>query len=324
MTIKQTLPFAALTFLAGCATHGQYASQPKPIGYDEASAFEHSLLARGSVPPEMPSRIYAQPVNKKEPCKLPTTQDQLDRPNFRTYWDGACKNGFAYGLGRDIAISDIHHLEEITIHDGTGDNWSQPRVGYDYFNNTVLYTVGGSKFPEATQIGEKIDNAGGGFNAYHTLSVTDESGKLFVVQSSAFHPQRIYLNTRLGGTIAYKFTDYSAAPVINQSAVSFTAEIIDPKSNVSGGVAIARYANGSVQHFKVVNGRTETIKIPQNYTDYLSSKYQEILNATSQSNSVLQRAQQIEREYLFKACNGKSGLDGLDNATYAKICSWRD
>lgn len=197
-------------------------------------------------------------------------------------------------------------------------------LGYDYVNKTVLYAIGGSRFPEATQLSEKMDDSVGGFNAYHTLSVTDESGRSFVVQTSAFHPQRIYLNTRLDGSIAYKFTDYSAAPAINQNAVSFTAEIIDPKNNISGGVAIARYANGSVQHFQVVNGRPEPVKIPQSYTDHLSSKYQEVLSAASQANSVLQRAQQIEREYLFKACNGKSGIDGLDKATYTKICSWRD
>ena len=324
MNIKQTLPYAALALLAGCATPGQHASQPKPISYDEASAFEHSLLARRSAPPEMPPLIYTQPVNKKEPCKLPTSQDQLDRPNFRAYWDGGCKNGFASGLGRDIAISDTHHLEEITVHDGSGNNWSQPRVMYDYVNNTVLYAVGGSRFPEATQLGEKMDSSVGGFNAYHTLSVTDDSGKSLVIQTSAFHPQRIYLNTRLDGSIAYKFTDYSAVPAINQNAVSFTAEIVDPRSNVSGGVAIARYANGSVQHFRVLNGRPEPIRIPQSYTDHLSSKYQEVLIAASQANSALQRAQQIEREYLFKACNGKSAIDGLEMATYTKICSWRD
>lgn len=324
MNIKQTLPYAALAFLAGCATPGQHASQPKSISYDEASAFENSLLGRGSAPPEMPSPLYTQPVNKKEPCKLPTTRDQLDRSNFRAYWDGDCNNGFAFGLGRDIAISDTHHLEEITIHDGSGNNWSQPRVGYDYVNNTVMYAVGGSRFPEATQLGEKMDSSVGGFNAYHTLSVTDASGKSFVVQSSAFHPQRIYLNTRWDGSIAYKFTDYSASPAINQNALSFTAELVDPKSNVSGGVAIARYANGFVQHFKVVNGRPEPIKIPVDYTNHLSSKYQEILSATSQANLTLQGAQQIEREYLFKACSGKNTIAGLDNATYTKICSWRD
>lgn len=324
MNIKQALPLAALAILSGCATTSQYASQPKPISYEEASAFEHSLLARGSAPPEMPAPIYTQPVNKKEPCKLPTSQDQLDRSNFRAYWDGGCKNGFASGLGRDIALSDTHHLEEITIHDGSGDNWAQPRVVYDYVNNIVLYLVGGSRFPEGTALVEKMDSSVGGFDVHHTLSVTDISGKSFVIKTAAFQPQRIYLNTTLDSSIAYKFTDYSAAPTINQNGVSFSAEIIDPKSNTSGGVAIARYANGSVQHFKILNGKAEPTRIPSSYTDYLWTKYQEVLNGVSQANTVLQRAQQIEREYLFKACRGNSGIDGLDKATYKNICSWRD
>lgn len=324
MNMKKLFPFAAFAVLAGCATPGQYASRPKAISYEEASAFEHLLLARKSAAPEEPEKLYTQPVNKKETCKLATTQDQLARPNFRAYWDGKCKNGFAFGLGRDIAISDTHHVEEITVHDGDGYNWSQPRVAYNYVNNLVLYAVGGSKFPALTQLIEKMDDSVGGFNAYHTLSVVDESGNALILQTSAFHPQKTYLNIKNHGSISYRFTDYSAVPVTNQNATAFTVEIVDPKDNTTGGVAIARYANGFVQHFKVANGKTELISLPTEYTDHLQTKYQEVLSVTSRANSSLQRAQQIEREYLFKACNGKSSINGLNNATYTKICTWRD
>jgi len=324
MKIMKIVPVATLLIVAGCATPGQSISKVKSIGYDEASAFERSLLARGLAQPEAPEMLYVQPINKKEPCKLPTSQDQLDRPGFHAYWDGGCKDGFAFGLGRDIAISDTHHVEEITIHEGSGNNWSQPRVLYDYVNNTISYAVGGSRFPANTQISEKFDSSMGGFNAYHTLSVVDEFGKAAVIQTSAFHPQRIYLSTTIDNTIAYRFTDHSAVPAVDPNAVLFTAEIVDPKSNTSGGIALARYANGSTQHFKVVNGRTEPASVAMNYVDHILGKYQEVLNSTSQAHIVLQQAQQIEREYLFKACNGKGSIDGLDNTAYTKICFWRD
>jgi hypothetical protein len=210
------------------------------------------------------------------------------------------------------------------VHDGGGDNWAQPRVGYDYVNNTVFCAVGGSKFPTVTQLTEKMDNSVSGFNVYHTLSVVNEFGKAFEIHSSAFHPQRIYLNTRTDKSIGYRFTDYSTAPVANQNAATFTVEIIDPRSGTTGDATTVRYANGSVQHFKIANGKYESVSLPADYTDHLSAKYQEILNATSRANASLQRAQQIEREYLFKACNGRSSIDGLDNATYTKICIWRD
>lgn len=316
--MTKLLPLTFFVILAGCA------SGPTVMSYDAAASFEHSLLAREANMPEAAEKLYVQPINKQEACKLPTTQKQVERPNFRAYWDGECKNGFAFGLGRDIAISDTHHLEEITVHDGSGDNWQQPRVSYDYINNTVQYAIGNSTFPASTQLIEKIDNGFSGFNAYHTLSVVDESGKAFVIQSSAFNPKRIYLNTKIDLSISYRFTDYSAQPTINQNAPIFTAEIVDPKSNTTGGVAIARYSNGAVQHFKVSNGVNVPVLLPTDYTNHLSEKFKEIFNATSQANFRLQPAQQIEREYLFKVCNGKSGIDNLDNATYTKICTWRD
>jgi hypothetical protein len=132
------------------------------------------------------------------------------------------------------------------------------------------------------------------------------------------------VNTNLDQSISYRFTDYSAAPVINPAAVAYTAEIVDPKTNLPGGVALARYANGSVQHFKIINGTNEPTVVPEEYANYLASKYQEIIGATSQANVILQRAQQVEREYLYKACNGTSGIEGMDRATYTKICTWRD
>jgi len=85
-----------------------------------------------------------------------------------------------------------------------------------------------------------------------------------------------------------------------------------------------RFLNGTVRHLKHENGNKLPISLPVEYTAHLQSKYQEILSAESQANANVERARQIEREYLFKACNGKSSINGLDNATYTKICTWRD
>ncbi len=323
MNINQLIPFTALIILSGCNNLGQHETQPKAISYDDASAYERSLLMLESTQSE-PAKLYTQPINKKTPCKVPTTQNQLERPNFRAYWDGDCKNGFAFGLGRDIAISDTHHLEEITIHDGNGGNWSGPRVNYDYVNNSVIYAVGGARFPASTLVQDRIINTDKGFNETITLGVIDESGKTFSIQTSPFSPQRQYINSNIHNPIAFRFTDNSSAPVINQNAVSLTAEIVDRRTNTIGGVAIARYANGSVRHFKIINGRPELTLLPSSYIEHLIDKYQEIQNTTAKAATVLQQAEQIEREYLFKACNGKNHITGLDKKTYTEICVWRD
>jgi hypothetical protein len=93
---------------------------------------------------------------------------------------------------------------------------------------------------------------------------------------------------------------------------------------MTGGVAALRYANGAIGQFAVIEGKSQAVRLPDAYTDHLMSKYQVVLAAVSQAKASLQFAQQIEREYLFKACSGKAGLKGLANAQYMKICTWRD
>lgn len=307
-------------FVAGCASSGG----PRMISYEEASEFENSLRARDKAPISI-DRVFTQPVNKTEPCKLPTSPDQLARDNFRAYWDGDCKDGFAYGLGRDIAISDTHHYEEITIHDGTGDNWSQPGVFYDFVNNFVRYAAGGAEFPASTQIQESYSNSYSGFTASQAISVTDENGNVFVLQTSPFSTLKYYLSSNVDGAFLIRFSDNSVAPFVDQNSVVFGVEIFDPRSNVRGGVGIVRYGNGAVQHFKVVNSEPgERVVLPADYVSHIESVYQSTKNAVAGAIPRLQGAQQIEREYLFKVCSGKGGIIDLDQETYLKVCTWRD
>ncbi|MGB3394162.1 MAG: hypothetical protein WA956_07750 [Stenotrophomonas sp.] len=322
MNTNKTCLLAIVVVLAGSAAPAHAARKPKAISLREAMAFEHSLQARASTPLVQPEVLYVQPVNKREPCQLPTSRDQLDRPNFRAYWDGECKNGFAFGLGRDIAISDTHHMEEITVHDGAGGIGLRPHVGYDHVAKHVSYAMLGSQPPAGVWLQETMDNAPAGLQQYQELTVTDESGRAQIAVTYSFNPVRFYVSTE--GNVAWKFTDYSAVPVMGPTAPRFTMEVLDSQTKVPGGVAVGYLANGEERHVRYVNGVTQPVRLPADYVNHLRAKYQEVLNATSRASADLQRAQQIEREYLFKACNGKSGINGLDTATYTKICTWRD
>ena len=313
MNVKKILPLVAFAVLACYTTPGHPASgpeKPKKISYKEASAFESALLARESTAPKVPAKPYVQPVNKAEACKLPTSQDKLILPNLRAYWDGECKNGFAFGLGRDIAISDTYRIEEITVHDGTGDDSLQPRVDYDYVNNTVAYMVGGSRFPAHTFHSEQMVDSISGFNAYQTLTIVDENAKVFAVYSSAFGPVRYFVNTRTDNAIAYKFTDSSAAPVTDQNAAIFAMQIVDPKNNTTG-VTVVHYANGANRHFMVSDGKTESVLFPTDYADHVYSKYLEVANAASQANANLQGAKQNRTRVSVQGLQRQKRRQGL-------------
>jgi hypothetical protein len=314
--------FSVVVLVSGCGTTVQSGPKVRTLSYEEASAYERTLQAKPTTAKVLPEKLYTQPVNKQEPCKLMTSRDQLERSNFRAYWDGQCKNGFAFGLGRDIAISDTHHLEEITVYSANGDNYQAPAVAYDFVNNFTHYQTRGEKYPAATWFSETISSNGDNFQIVQLFGVTDELGNRLFTEYSPLSPTRFFVND--SQNVAFKFTDNSAMPVVNASAANFAAEILDPTTGTAGGVAVIRYGTGDVRHVKLGGPSPEMVVLPTEYFNHLSEKLKAVQVALAAGQIKLERAKQIEREYLHMACNGKHKIDGLEEATATKVCNWRD
>lgn len=316
------LAVLGLVLMAGCATTAQQVPTSRALNYEEATAFERGLKISELTQISRPKSVhFVQPANKKENCRLPTTQDQIDRRNFRAYWDGGCKDGYAFGLGRDIAISDTHHTEEITVHNGTGDNFDSPSVGYDFVNNKVQYYAPAGKFPAGSWMYEEIQNNETNFFVSFTTGITDESGNRFIAINSPLRPTRLFISDRRN--VVYRFTDNSGLPSVEPFAASFSAETLDPQTKLPGGVVIVRYANGQVRHLKLTGSTPEAVVLPAKYVNELIGTLKITQDALTGAHSNLERARQIEREYLYLACNGKYTIDGLEAKIATKICSWR-
>lgn len=319
---KLAVAGSLILLASGCAGTGQYGPNARAIDYDEASSFERSLQAEKTTVPQLPQLLYTQPVNKKEACKLPTTQDQLERTNFKAYWDGQCKDGYAFGLGRDIAISDTHHVEEITKYNGPDSYMNEnSRVGYDFVNYQFYWRTPAGKWPAGSYLQQSVSDKGNDFLVLYTLGYTDELGNNYLTQSSPLKSQRYFRNDQKN--VVFTFKDFSAQPAANESAVRFLSEIVNPKTNVSV-IAVVKYANGQVRHAKITNGVTESVELPAAYLNNLFEKLEVIKTRLAEAQKGVDIARQMEREYLYLACNGKHVIEGLDNKTATKICTWRD
>lgn len=305
---------AVAAFLTGCGT------TLKKVSLNEAFSYEHSLAARGNPILEEPQELYVQPVNKKEPCKLLTSQDQLDRNNFRAYWDGQCKNGFAYGLGRDIALSDTHHAEEITIYRDNGKTTNSPAITYDFVNNLITYRLIGNKPYAGTFFSEQIENTQGNFNTSYSLGQIDEMGNAKIIYWSPFSSQQTLVN--IHGDIVNRYQIDNFAGSINPTALVFIADVLDKRSKQPGNFSIIKYANGQVRHIKA--NHTEPVVLPEEYTANTLKKYQEIIITQPEMSRNIEKAKQLEREYLHMACNGKHRIENIDRSTSNKICTWRN
>ena len=316
------MKFLSLVILTSMAIAG-CASGPPKVSMPEAMKYENQIIAALANQPVAPQaeKLYTQPMNQTEPCKLPTSQDQLDRRNFRAYWDGDCKDGFAFGLGRDIAISDTHHVEEITVLNHFSPEIEQPSATYDFINNTSVYgsyvVATGTTYQYRQQIVRNPDDL------ISVKTTTGEVGKAgaAVMLSSLFEPQKNTVNARTGAP-AYVFEDYSAVPATSDQA-AFAVTVRDVTSNQAVGYRIVRYRNGIVQH----QGPAGLVQLPQEYVDHLLGKLAEANTAISKASAASSRAQQMEREYLFAACKSNYSIEGVpakDIPVTREICTWRE
>lgn len=146
--LKRTYILSLICFLSACATNGVgtlFLTQEEATFQKEAMRSEFPyLVAKFKESSELErqyflinDKYYNQPLNKKVSCKLPLSTD-LGGGN--QYWDGNCKEGYAFGLGRDIYISKFNHVEEITNHNIVGKPTVVTGVVRDFVNRiTVRY-----------------------------------------------------------------------------------------------------------------------------------------------------------------------------------------
>lgn len=315
---------AAMLLLTACATG------PRKVSMAEVMVSENQIISavRSDPAPAQPERLYTQPVNKIEPCKLATSKDQLERKNFRAYWDGDCKNGYAYGLGRDIALSDTHHVEEITIYNSDGDANGQPWRLIDYVQNYGAYGVRGATFPATAGYNELITNNSTGFSVRYLAGTTDNNGNRRYLQSSPFSPVEVTVNESHENPV-YVLVDYSALPATSDQ-VQMAIFAADPATKNPIGFRIVRFRNGVVQHQKLsADGQSvaELVQLPPEYVARLTEKIGETQAAIQKAGADAAKAQQMEREYLHMACAAGYSIKGIpakDMEIARQICTWRD
>ncbi len=316
------LTTSTIILLTGCGSMPQKTSQFRKVQSDEAFSFIRAQTSQRTMPPQEQKPLYIQPVNKSEPCKLPSSQDQLNRNNFRGFWDGQCKNGFAFGLGRDISISDTHHVEEITIYGDDGKIIDSPVVNYDFVHNMAAYRFIRNQALENVFFHEKIKNELGNFSISYELGLTNGVGDGQITYWSPLSPEVTYINIK--NNVVYRYMENKLAGIANSTNPVMLSQTLEKSSGMAGGFGIVLYANGQARHFKEGSSQPELVILPQEYTSEISMRYQEIVNTQTKISKDIEKAKIMEKEYLYLACNGTHKIYNLDKNIANKICTWRD
>ncbi len=119
--IKYGLLLSIIYLLSGCA--GKTMSK---VTEEEVGKYEKMYFAEYEQIKKKNKEKYAnyqepfkwiQPKNKKESCKVYVSinpnDDKTEKSDYSLFWDGECKDGYAYGLGREIENTMLNNIQQI-------------------------------------------------------------------------------------------------------------------------------------------------------------------------------------------------------------------
>lgn len=261
---------------------------------------------------------WIQAANKKENCKLfvgyNPNDDRTLKDGYKIFWDGECKNGYAYGLGREFEKVFLTNLEAIALYSGgekkpeyfiKKDNLANVTQEGDINNgNYVLITIkdDGMNFDVNYQYG------------HFPRGITDIGYRIY---SNPFSPIVRYIKGF--NNFGYMIDDISNDE-FNQSNYNYNT--IDAKSKQLNGFGFSAAKNNVRYDGETINGQlTRRVILPQSYVNYVSNIFNEIKNAGQVAIDAQKKALMVKQQYKDIICKDSVKVDFMDNNEYKAICN---
>lgn len=318
MNFKHGLLLIGLFSLtSACVPTGPTATS---IGNDEAFSYIDSYMAeyeqlKKSNTDNNRTIKWIQPDNKVEPCKVyvGTSKDNdrtLDE-SYKLHWDGECKNGYAYGLGREFEKSNFTDLEAIAIYSGK-------EIEPDYYIEThhLENATREGNITDGLFIVRRITDDPLNFDITYSYEANDEDSKVrFVILTSPFESNVV--NIKAYPNFGYKFFDISKNEFEKQRNVFITVD----KSGTQHGFGFDTLKNGRVIARETVKGKAKQyVQLPVSYFDMANEIVGEIKDAGQKAINARQQALKVKKQYTNKICKDSVTVDFMDMDEYKAIC----
>jgi len=305
-----------IALISGCAS----TSRVPIISENEAFKYERDNLteyenSKNSYSDQSAVK-WVQPKNKKIPCKvyvgISVIEDRTLDKNYKIFWDGDCKNGYANGLGREFERSTILNMEALAIYQGQKEEPKYYIQKYHLDNKVQEGDIKNRYFVETT-----INEDNFNFNItykYGFLGSLKEPYQM-VIQSSPFSD--IVLYEKNYPNFRFQLFDLSndefqqnkyAFYMLNKDGQKHGFGFETPKSgNTKGG----EFINGSA---------TRLVGLPKGYFNKANNIFSEIKQAGQKAIDAQSQALKVKKQYMRKICKNSVSVSFIDNEEYKKIC----
>ena len=136
--IKISLLGALTASFSGCGSNFAQIDDTEAFSYVKKYETEYQQIKTNTANIEMPVK-WIQAANKTESCKMfigyNPNDDRTLKDGYKIFWDGKCKNGYAYGLGREMERGFLTSLDAIALY-----SWEEKEPEYFIQKDNLAHT----------------------------------------------------------------------------------------------------------------------------------------------------------------------------------------
>jgi len=259
---------------------------------------------------------WIQASNKKEPCKMfvgtSIENDRTKDSDYKVFWDGQCKNGYAYGLGREFERGTLTDMEAIAIYSGKKEepqyyiqkyNLQNVRIEGDLTKGYIVRTI--------------IDDKNMNFNIRYQYGYFshDKSKPVLITNSSPLNNNISYIKGY--PNFAYQILDFQNNEFDNRL---WEMDTLNSNHKIHG-YSLALFKQKYRKGGEFLNGTMiKEVDIPYNYYQKTMSIWNEIKQAGQKAIQAQNKALLVKKQYKKKICKDNVKVDFIDNDEYKAIC----
>lgn len=293
------------------------------IQQDKLSQYEKNYLAEfenftKTLP--QPKYKFIQPWNKKGACKIAVPDGDADPTrdsSYKIFWDGECKDGYAYGLGREIEKGNMKDAWQIGVYEkGMATGYL---VGKDLLHG-LLAEGEANYYGSSYLVRRYVSEINGDIDISY---VTGRNGELFepelAVRTSPFWNNTAEYHKK------YPNFDYLYVDLRNNnlSPIEFNFQLVNDK-NERHGWGFEKRKNGPLAKGEYIHNRFSLSRLPDEYMTKAADIIKEIEKAKNNALDAQRNAQLVKKQYLKKICKGSVKVSFMDNSEYKEICEDKD
>lgn len=303
--------------LSGCVTvpvvsekEAFVAQESQKQGAEEAAAKAIEFLDEIEV--AFASAKWIQPSNKSEECRLWFAWESIPK-SIAVNWDGGCKDGFAFGLGREfvkfVDEGGVFDKEDFAYYPG-GKSKPIYLASFDNVKNSFyLYAYGGNLQSGVETLLLK-DN--------YKIELQSQARNNEKIPSNGFS----YVSATTSINQGFRATAKEVAGSQNATVFRYWDDLYNAGAVFEvndGAYLITSMSDGTVRHISIENNKD--VSLPQSYRAKLADTEQEINGAMNELYSLVDKSKQMVDYYLSEICSEDVKVSFMSNDKYKRPCA---